>query len=598
MLLNGISTPKQIVNLTGLVPYTGATSNVNLGAHTLTAQSVTETTPTLLKLDQTTPQTFTAGVVTGTGLLKVTAGLLGLDTNTYLTTELDPVFSAWKLATPPLYPNGDGSGLSGVLHSYIETDTLNSVLSRGNTSLSAITAGGIRSGSIGVTGQFSMYSHISAGVDWISSINPNLAQSANADFYLPASQPAGTYLLNMTPAGVIGFDTNSYVTGTPWTGMGYITSSALSGLVPYTGSNSAVALGAYDFSVNTTTIVTNIATGALSFGQAAVAGNINFWGLPSTVGGIDGSINFRPNANGQILFDGQSRPADPSNFNVQNREAHKNYYGLSGTFGTIPANMGLTNVYNYTELWCNPYSGTQTSLTLYGQYVNNTWRSPVAFTTGKSGNGVSLIGSFFTSSFNADVTFTHNNIGKIMNTYCIGAQYQAGSQANLTQTAGTLNSYVIGLKVNHFTSGTLTFTGSPNLYMTGLQVTSSMQSTTGGTPTKSEITGQFIHSTLGTLNLLTDDGTTRTGIKIPSITGGSTNWAVASDGGNSYHVGNMRFGGSTAPTYAIDVTGDINASGIFRAGGVAGINAIVSYVDTLLGAKTLTFVAGILTAQV
>jgi len=38
-----------------------------------------------LKLDQTIPQIFTGGVVTGSGLLKVTAGILGLDTNTYLT---------------------------------------------------------------------------------------------------------------------------------------------------------------------------------------------------------------------------------------------------------------------------------------------------------------------------------------------------------------------------------------------------------------------------------------------------------------------------------------------------------------------------------
>lgn len=41
-----------------------------------------------LLLDQTTPQTFTGGDVTGSGLLNVTAGVLGLDTNTYLT-DLD-----------------------------------------------------------------------------------------------------------------------------------------------------------------------------------------------------------------------------------------------------------------------------------------------------------------------------------------------------------------------------------------------------------------------------------------------------------------------------------------------------------------------------
>ena len=42
-----------------------------------------ETDPHSIHLDQTSPKTFTAGTVTGTGLLKVTSGQLGLDTTTY-----------------------------------------------------------------------------------------------------------------------------------------------------------------------------------------------------------------------------------------------------------------------------------------------------------------------------------------------------------------------------------------------------------------------------------------------------------------------------------------------------------------------------------
>ena len=58
--------------------------------HTLIATALqSETDPLSLHLDQTSAQTFTGGAVTGTGLLKVTAGLLGLDTSTYL-----PSFSA------------------------------------------------------------------------------------------------------------------------------------------------------------------------------------------------------------------------------------------------------------------------------------------------------------------------------------------------------------------------------------------------------------------------------------------------------------------------------------------------------------------------
>ena len=122
--------------------------------------------------------------------------------------------SAWNTSingTAGQFVKGDGS-LDSTTYITALTDTLNSVLSRGNTSLLALTAGGIRSGSIGVTGQYSMYSHISPGVDWIVSINPNLATSANADFYLPPAHPAGTYLLNMTTAGVIGYDSTAYIT--------------------------------------------------------------------------------------------------------------------------------------------------------------------------------------------------------------------------------------------------------------------------------------------------------------------------------------------------------------------------------------------------
>lgn len=66
----------------------------------------------------------------------------------------------------------------------------------------------------------------------------------------------------------------------------------------------------------------------------------------------------------------------------------------------------------------------------------------------------------------------------------------------------------------------------------------------------------------------------------------------------SYINANLSVGKNTAPAYPIDCVGDISSSTLFRIGAIAGINATVAYVDTLLGAKTLTFVGGILTAQV
>lgn len=62
--------------------YNNASSGLT-GADTQSA--IDEVYSEAVHLDQTTPQTFTGGSVTGSGLLKVTSGVLGLDTNTYST---------------------------------------------------------------------------------------------------------------------------------------------------------------------------------------------------------------------------------------------------------------------------------------------------------------------------------------------------------------------------------------------------------------------------------------------------------------------------------------------------------------------------------
>ena len=73
----------------GIALSTGAawgTSITNNSANWNTAYGWGNWASGALKLDQTSAQTFTGGGVTGTGLLKVTSGLLGLNTSTYLTT--------------------------------------------------------------------------------------------------------------------------------------------------------------------------------------------------------------------------------------------------------------------------------------------------------------------------------------------------------------------------------------------------------------------------------------------------------------------------------------------------------------------------------
>ncbi|MFA6524618.1 MAG: hypothetical protein WC264_03935 [Candidatus Paceibacterota bacterium] len=80
-----------------------------------------ETDSLSLHLDQTTPQTFT-NLGTGTGLMKVTAGLLGLDSTTYLSTESDPIFTAWDKSTGISITESQISDLQTYLTSYTETD--------------------------------------------------------------------------------------------------------------------------------------------------------------------------------------------------------------------------------------------------------------------------------------------------------------------------------------------------------------------------------------------------------------------------------------------------------------------------------------------
>lgn len=62
--------------------------------------------------------------------------------------------------------------------------------------------------------------------------------------------------------------------------------------------------------------------------------------------------------------------------------------------------------------------------------------------------------------------------------------------------------------------------------------------------------------------------TTSYGLRILSQSGSTTNWALASDGGNSYHAGNLRIGSSSAPTVPLDVTGDASISGKLTVGGL------------------------------
>jgi hypothetical protein len=85
-----------------------------------------------------------------------------------------------------------------------------------------------------------------------------------------------------------------------------------------------------------------------------------------------------------------------------------------------------------------------------------------------------------------------------------------------------------------------------------------------------------------------DQGQVIDGTKTPDA------WGIGINTANNYINGNLNVGAAAAS----GIANGINTVGGYAVSGVAGITATVTYVDTLLGAKTLTFTKGILTAQV
>ena len=220
---------------TGYVPYTGATANVDLGAYTLTATSVIETTPTLLRLNQETPQTMT-GLTDG--YLTLTAGVIG--------TSAGSGSVAWDGIT------GDQSDISlsgftndltlftpsDLFTDYGFTDnsaTWDALVSfPGFTDLS--TDYGFTDNSSDWDTAYGWGNHATAGYvtgtpwtaeGYITGISGSDVTTALG--YTPLQSSDISDMATETWVGLQGFVTGTpwtsegYVTGTPWTSEGYIT---------------------------------------------------------------------------------------------------------------------------------------------------------------------------------------------------------------------------------------------------------------------------------------------------------------------------------------------------------------------------------------
>lgn len=200
----------------------------------------------LLKLDQSTPQTFSGGSVTGTGLLAVSSGTLGLDTSAYITGagvptyETDPVFTTWKGGTDiAAGSSATASSNSVSIGVNSQATTGSSQVAIGNTAHATSSSGnGI---AIGAVSTSSGSSSIAVGVQ----------STASGDFSTAIGELAtasGAY------SNAIGFNTQA--THNYATSIGYGVSStannelSLGGISPYNSMSQRWIIVAPDVTYN------------------------------------------------------------------------------------------------------------------------------------------------------------------------------------------------------------------------------------------------------------------------------------------------------------------------------------------------------------
>ena len=169
-----------------------------------------------------------------------------------------------------------------------------------------------------------------------------------------------------------------------------------------------------------------------------------------------------------------------------------------------------------------------------------------------------------------------------------GVQVGNKGAVSLFNTNGaTYDSDIIGLQ-GDATVTEVAGTGGTFPAITGTK-SSATYVTANGTAT--EVIGAEISASVTAFG--TGSAINAYGLKIASTAGATNNWSIYSLGGAMAHAGNARFGSLTAPAYPLDVTGDINCSGVYRSGGTSGLTGTTTISG---GVTSITVVNGIVTA--
>ncbi|MFA5777730.1 MAG: hypothetical protein WC906_04790, partial [Parcubacteria group bacterium] len=144
----------------------------------------------------------------GTDWARLPAGTSGY----YLQTQGTGANPKWATATAG---TSDWSQVAGSPNITYLTDTTSDFIVGAATSAAPFffdtSEASLTLGVEGASGSLALVSD--QATNYTATLNPNTAMTSNASFYLPADEPAGTYLLTMTTGGVMGYDSNTYITG-------------------------------------------------------------------------------------------------------------------------------------------------------------------------------------------------------------------------------------------------------------------------------------------------------------------------------------------------------------------------------------------------
>jgi hypothetical protein len=538
------------------VPYTGASSAVDLGAYDLTVNGV-KIGKGLGNVASNTAVGNSALSANTTGSNNTSMGIQSMTTNT--TGSYNSAYGPSSLAR-----NTTGSQNIAIGRSALGFNTTGSR----NTAVGDISASN-KFGNISTGDRNSAFGIEALAQNESGSNNTALGASADVSVgnltnatalgygaLVTASntiQLGNTNITNTKTSGTITAGTVTYPNAHNSTAGQVLTTDAagvaswatVSGGVPYTGANQAVDLGAYDLTVNGVKVgkgLGNVATNT-AVGNSALSSN--------TTGGNNTSMGYQSLKNNTI---------GDYNISIGNYSLLTNTTGLYNTAIGHAANVAANNLTNATAIGYQASAPASNSIQLGNTLVEN----------------VKTSGSLTSGT----VTYpnAHNSTaGQVLTVNAAGRASWAASSAFPSKVEGT--GFSGSLLVGHQTTGTL---GSGAAFNTGVGIGAMQAISANGTGNTGTGYQALTSATSGQFN-------TATGLRaLKSITTAMENTAFGSQslelntGGQNTAIGTLSLNTNTTGTRntAIGTYADVSAANLTNATAI-GYNAKVATDNTI-----------------